>query len=314
MHKRKIQFVGGTTYTVSLPKDWIVKNNLKEKELLYIYENNDRSLLISPKVNKERMNEKIVVDADKYSNIADILFTIYYMGFEEIEIKSNMLSKKIKKQIRKTLVSMSGTEIVFENEKKIRINVLLDKSKIRIPELLYRVVLILEMSISNILGDIDKQELDINEREIDRLYHLMTKMLSMSLVDTNILHSTKIKNIIKIPYFFLINKKLETIGDELVRFSRYLPDESETQTYRDILIILKEELNRAVSYLLTDKKELFEKINEEEYQSINKLMSKVDEKTRYLFLKDIMRHTIDIQEAIVKLSYYKTTNRKFDHI
>ncbi len=314
MHKRKIQFVGGTTYTVSLPKDWILKNNLREKEFLHIYENNDRSLLISPKTDREKKNEKIVVDADKYSNIADILFTIYYMGFEEIEIKSDLLTKKMKKQVRSALVSMSGTEIVFESEKKMKINVLLDKSKIRIPELLYRVVLILEMSISNILGDIDKQELNLNEMEIDRLYHLMTKMLSMSLVDTNILHSAKIKNITTIPYFFLINKKLESIGDELVRFSRYLPDESETQIYRDILVIMKEELNRAVSYLLKDQKDLFEKISEEEYNSIYDMMNKIEAKTHYLFLKDIIRNTVDIQEAIVKLSYYKTAHKSSEVI
>jgi len=48
MHRRKIQLIAGTTYSVSLPKEWVRKNNLKEKNEILFYEKNDRTLVISP--------------------------------------------------------------------------------------------------------------------------------------------------------------------------------------------------------------------------------------------------------------------------
>ena len=47
MERRKIQLIAGSTYTVSLPKSWVIKNNLKEKSQISITENNDRTLVLS---------------------------------------------------------------------------------------------------------------------------------------------------------------------------------------------------------------------------------------------------------------------------
>lgn len=46
---RKIQIVGNRSYAVSLPKKWVIKNNLERKEV-NITENNG-NLIISPKKN-----------------------------------------------------------------------------------------------------------------------------------------------------------------------------------------------------------------------------------------------------------------------
>ena len=66
MPTRKIQLIAGTTYSLSLPKDWVLKNNLKEKQEIQIYENNDRSLIISPKnLEKKKLNQ-MSIEIDKY--------------------------------------------------------------------------------------------------------------------------------------------------------------------------------------------------------------------------------------------------------
>ena len=45
---RKIQFTGGSTYTVSLPKKWVVDNNLSSSDMVNITHLNDGNLQISP--------------------------------------------------------------------------------------------------------------------------------------------------------------------------------------------------------------------------------------------------------------------------
>ena len=189
MHRRKIQLIAGTTYSVSLPKEWFIKNKLKEKDELLIYEKNNRTLLLSPNSIKERKIKDISINIDEYiGNVDQILFALYYLGIENINLFSKKaLTKDVKTKIRKSLVFMSGTEISYEDNKKITIKVLLDESKVTIYQILYRINLILELSISTILKEIDIEEIRINENEIDRLYHLMAKLISLSLIDSKIL-------------------------------------------------------------------------------------------------------------------------------
>mgnify|MGYP000625061538 CR=1 FL=1 len=186
METRKIQFVGGSTYTISLPKEWIKKNNLKERTPVTLYENNDRTLIISPQVNNNEKSNVISLEIDKYTNNIDqVLFSVYYQGFETINLFSKKeLTKSTKAKIRRTVTHMSGTEISYEDKQKITVNVLLDKSKVDIIQTLYRISLLIESSISNILEKIDINEIRINENEVDRLYHLIVKIVQATLMNS----------------------------------------------------------------------------------------------------------------------------------
>ena len=126
MPRRRIQLIAGTTYSVSLPKNWAKKNNLKKKDEILIIEKNDGTLSISPKEIKPKKLNDISMNVDNYVGVIDqILFATYYLGIEKITLFSK-LTKEVKKSIRKTLTHMSGTEINYEDKQKIVIRVLLD--------------------------------------------------------------------------------------------------------------------------------------------------------------------------------------------
>ncbi|MCD6398981.1 MAG: hypothetical protein J7L08_03605, partial [Candidatus Aenigmarchaeota archaeon] len=149
MERRKIQLIAGTTYSVSLPKKWIKKNKLKEQDELIISEKNDKTLSILSASEEIGEISEITLNIDDYmENIDQILFAVYYLGIETINIVSkNILKKEDKKKIRKTLTHMSGTEISYEDKQKMTIKVLLDISKTDIKQILYRLYLIIESSI-----------------------------------------------------------------------------------------------------------------------------------------------------------------------
>ncbi len=46
--QRKLQITGGSTYILSLPKDWVTKNDLKKGSLMALEEEADGSLSITP--------------------------------------------------------------------------------------------------------------------------------------------------------------------------------------------------------------------------------------------------------------------------
>ena len=45
---RKIQFTGGSTYIISLPKNWIAQNQLKKGSFIRLHEEEGGSLTIVP--------------------------------------------------------------------------------------------------------------------------------------------------------------------------------------------------------------------------------------------------------------------------
>ena len=245
MERRKIQLIAGSTYSVSLPKEWVKKNNLKEKDEIYISERSNCSLVIYPYLAKERSFNEISINIDEYSeDIDQILFALYYLSVEEITLFSkNKLKKEDKNKIRKTLTHMSGTEISYEDEKTIIIRVLLDKRKVDVIQVIYRILLIIDSSLANIISDFDIKEISLNENEIDRLYHLTTKIISSSQIDTNLLVSSNIKNPILIPSYFLIAKKLENIGDNINHLSNYLVKNNlSVKDYTTILEFIRESM------------------------------------------------------------------------
>ena len=46
--QRKLQVTGGSTYILSLPKEWVTRNQLKKGSLMVLCEEDDGSLSICP--------------------------------------------------------------------------------------------------------------------------------------------------------------------------------------------------------------------------------------------------------------------------
>ncbi|MBU4266007.1 MAG: AbrB/MazE/SpoVT family DNA-binding domain-containing protein [Candidatus Altiarchaeota archaeon] len=301
--------IAGTTYSVSLPKEWVKRNNLREKNEILLFEKDDRTLVISPHSIDGGKLDNISLNIDEYAtNIDQVLFAVYYLGIENISLFSRKeLTKDVKARIRKTITHMSGTEISYEDKQKITIKVLLDQSKVDIIQVFYRISLILESSISNVLEDLDINEIRINENEIDRLYHLIAKIVLLSLIDSNVLHSSKIKNVSLVPAYFLISKRLENIGDNINHLSEYLHETKvDFENKKEILGFIKAELNRNIDYVARIPKasKVFEKINADDLRKINNSISKVEDRTIQNYLEYIIRYVVDIEEEIVNISFY----------
>ncbi len=228
MQTRKIQLIAGTTYSISLPKEWVLKNKLRESNEIVIYEKGDGNLVLSPKESQKKTPNEISLEVEGYKdNIDQILFALYYIGIENITLYSKKdFPKELKTKVRKTLTHMSGTEISYEDQQKIVIKVLLDRSKVNVLQVLYRISIIVEITLQGLTEGLNIEEIRINENEIDRLYHLMTKIITLALIDSTVLETSGIGNVSLIPSSLLISKKLEHIGDNASYLGEYLYDNS----------------------------------------------------------------------------------------
>lgn len=307
MPTRKIQLIAGTTYTVSLPKQWVKKNNLKEKNEVSIEENSDGILYIHPKSIEENKLDEITLNIDEYMDIIDqVIFALYYLGISNITIFSKKeLTKKALLKIRKNLTYMSGTEITYADKNKVSIKVLLDHTKINLPQVLYRMYLIIESSLVTLSGKLDMDELTFNEDEIDRLYHLLSKIISMSIRDPNMLRSSDINNIFATPFYFLVNKRFEDVADNIYNLSKYLKRTGmKCKLIKKLIPLIKRKMNRCVTYIIKKRAIFFKKTDQKKLNEINNIIQGIDDRICRNYFEGIVRYIIDIEEAIGNISLY----------
>ncbi|NHJ40172.1 MAG: phosphate uptake regulator PhoU [Asgard group archaeon] len=220
--KRKIQLTGKSTYTVSLPREWITRYNIDQGEELSILEQADGTLLISKGVLSTLKEKEIVIDIDKIDDInllEKIIISKYLAGFSKITIRSrNDIPPKISKAISTTVGNLIGSEIISEGFKEVEIRDLaihgefpLDKA-LRRAHLIARNMQIVALdSFINI--DIDSAK-DIFEREssVDRLYFLIRREIVSALENPTFLKELDLKPQ-EVLYIYPVAKSLEKIAD-----------------------------------------------------------------------------------------------------
>ena len=311
MHKRKIQLIAGSTYSISLPKEWILKNKLKEKDVLNILEKDNGNLIISSNTN-ERTIDSIKLNIEDYKNIDRILYSCYYLGIETIDINSKKgFFKEERAKIKKAVNHMIGIEIITEENNKIILKNLLDKNKIDLKQLLNRMNLLISLTIDTLLEDFDINDININETEIDRLFHLATKIISLSLNDSKLLSSSNIKNVSLIPSYFLMCKKIENIGDNISHLALHLKkNKIDPKEYQEILELIKSEINRSMKHVANDFPNIFDKIPEKERAEKKESIYNIKDKIISDYLKDTLRYLKDIEDEVIQLSFNKQLIRQ----
>lgn len=304
-YKRKLQFVAGSTYSISLPKEWVNEYKLKPQQELNLIDS-DNGLFISPDdffMDTGKLNYCI----DGYENfVGQILISSYYQGFENIEFFSKKeLSQEVRMNVRRSLAKLPGAEIVSEDKKRFLIKIMFDDFNIDIFQLFYRVNLLIESSFENISNNFDWEEIKLNEDEIDRLYNLSMKILTASISNRGVLKTSKIEKVSFVPSLILVNKRLENVGDNLKKIARLIEREAIVlKESKKIMPEIFKELNRSVLFLIGKKNNVFLKVSDENEKRIYMEAEKIENDSVKHLVKWIFRYIVDIQDECVNVGFY----------
>jgi len=220
--KRKIQLTGRSTYTISLPKEWIDKFSVNQGEELSILEQADGTLLISKGTLNTSREKEVTIDIDKLLDLAlleKIIISKYLAGYSKIIISSrNEMLPKVRKAISTAVGHLIGCEIISEGLREIEIRDLAIHGEFPIDKALRRGHLIArnmqKMAIENLIdADIESAE-DIFEREksVDRLYFLIRREITTALENPSFLKELDLKSH-EVLYIYPVAKSLEKIAD-----------------------------------------------------------------------------------------------------
>lgn len=227
--KRKVQLTGRSTYTISLPRDWIERYKVEQGDELSILEQADGTLLLSTGALNTSREKDITIEIDKIDDLSlleKIIISKYLAGYSKIILQSKHdIPPKTSKAISTTVSNLIGSEIISEGFKEVEIRDLAIHGEFPIDKAVRRAHLIARnMQIvaieAFINGDIDSAK-DIFEREaaVDRLYFLIRREIASALENPTFLKELDLKPQ-EVLYIYPVAKSLEKIADHCESISK----------------------------------------------------------------------------------------------
>lgn len=232
MEHRRIQITGGSSYMITLPKDWADSVNLKKNDAVSLIRQADGSLLIYPGKGdhvEKRSKKTIEVENGTDENfLYRELVGAYIAGHDTIEIESRTNIPGNLAAIASMFTQTSiGLEIIEENDESIVIKDLMDPEEIKPTKSIDRMKVLTRNMLTDILNAAEKGNVTAltsmhhRDREVDRIHWLISRQVNIHQKD--ILWSSKTDiNLCEITRCNQVSRCIERIGDHAVLLTKNL--------------------------------------------------------------------------------------------
>ncbi|MFH2110598.1 MAG: phosphate uptake regulator PhoU [Candidatus Bathyarchaeota archaeon] len=230
---RKIQVTGGSTYIISLPKDWVEQMGLQKGSVIRIAQKDDMTLWLQPQGAETTLGiKKAVINPkpeDTPESIVRRIISAYLMGYNIIQMRSSQKRIEsshrfaVKDFTRKKLV---GTEILSDLPQELTLQVLLSYSELSVKDALRRMsVIAASMHRDSItaLGTEDlhlAREIVSMDDEVDRFNLYIIRLLKVAVTDSYILKESGLKSPRECLGYRLITKSVERMADHAVNIAQ----------------------------------------------------------------------------------------------
>jgi phosphate uptake regulator len=231
MEIRKVQISGGSSYIVSLPKNWIKQTKIQKNDPVGLIVQHDGTLLVTPNIKGEKIQkikEFEVSTSTDQTYLLRCLIGAYIAGYDTIRIwAQGRLPPFVLGLVRDFTSNAVGQEVVEETETAIVIKDLLNPSEMPFENTLKRMSVIVKgMHEDAVLAlkDGDKslaEDVISRDTDVDRLHWLVARQNNLIVGDINLSRKMNIP-ISMAEEYFLISRIIERIADHGTRIAYYV--------------------------------------------------------------------------------------------
>lgn len=189
METRKAQLTGGSTYTVSLPKEWANEIGLETGDTLRLFPR-DRTLIIQPTVGDEdRWTVEVAVDDRSKHEARRMVQALYTTGYDQITLSSSTDLRDHRRVISATARELIGLETLESTDSHVTLQSLLDAATVSVQQSTVQLEQVAcsmhEDAITALLNQDDDLADHVIDRDdqVDRLYAMVSRHFQRSLVN-----------------------------------------------------------------------------------------------------------------------------------
>ncbi len=223
---RKIQKVGTSTLTVSLPKDWVRQHELKKGDQIYIIDEEDALKLLPGEAARERMEKRLtryLINADAITEeglLERVVVGNYILGRERLIIESEArVSAQHLREIRNAVHRLMGLGIIEETPNRVILQCSIEPAKYPMNPLLKRLYIIGATMVKESMEALVTSDRDLAEDAIsreddaDRMYWLILRLILSAQQDASLLKDLGMEAPMENVGNRLVAKDLESIAD-----------------------------------------------------------------------------------------------------
>ncbi len=231
VERRKVQKTGSSSYIVTLPKDWVDSTGLKAGDYLLVYQHGNRLIITPAEAEIQEINGQVIVHGDQdVREIFRVVVAMYLAGYNTISIEfrdtRSDLAKKISELKHLARVKLAGVEVVDETYNMLVLKILLNLQELPLMRAIRRLHLIVNNMLADALTAFRDKDTGLAEAviqrddEADRFHFMITRQLSLALLDIRIMHELGIGNPVETINYRILARNLERIADHAVNISR----------------------------------------------------------------------------------------------
>lgn len=228
MEKRKVQKTGGSTYIVSLPKDW-ARGRIEEGDSLWIREE-ESSLTLLVERAEERERE---INLSWHGSVGSMLRKVianYLSGYDliKVEFPGPEKRKELESLIKQKIM---GLEVMRESGGEVELRNLLNYKDLTFRQVLQRMDSLLNSMHEDLIKEFEgeketaPEDIDDRENEVDKLYLLGVRQLGSAAEGREMMKKLGIETKSRLPGYRVILKNLERVGDHLKKIASILSQE-----------------------------------------------------------------------------------------
>jgi phosphate uptake regulator len=263
MEPRKVQKVGYSTLSVSLPMAWTRKVGIQKGDLVFISEETDGALRMTTEPGRTENNIEYVVDVDRCDNtklLARVIVGNYVLGRSLIRVQSNRrLMREQIESIREVTHRLLGIGIIEESDRHLLLQCSIDPKKFPLETVMRRLYVLTSIMFKETLDSIVDGDLELakdaitREYEADTIYWLMARLLASAQQSRTVSESIGIVDPMDIVQHSIIAWYLEMIGDRVNDIASNVIQLQEFRKAEDEKLI--ERLNQigVIAYTMFDK-------------------------------------------------------------
>ncbi|MCX6688575.1 MAG: phosphate uptake regulator PhoU [Methanoregula sp.] len=227
MEIRKVQFTGGSSYVITLPKEWIEQEKIKKNDPIGVEIQPDGTLLVTKATEAEPLQrikefslEGMITDP---SYLFRLLIGAYISGYTTIIIRSNERLPPFVRMVVRDFTQMTiGQEVIEETDTGITIKDLLNPIEMPFINTIKRMYVIVKtMHEDAMTGLITKnralvQDVTARDNDVDRLHWLIARQTNMILSHVVLSKKMGLSPGMAVHYY-IISRIIERIGDHAER-------------------------------------------------------------------------------------------------